>query len=672
MSSYSLGTSGIPVRLVTGKNTSVLITYTNAAPENYRFAISVDAFTGLVFSDTPAFTLSGTGTQTVYKPAKIPNSSYTYLYLFKAGAPLTDTSNVYASNLIASISEISATIQQVPSLIYANQPATFTITADPFLLIGRTYAFQIDGVTVPSTIVGTEPPTISFTRTSTFVSTTGTKVLSLKDITDSTNITTISSINANTDPNSYTVTVPSGLLENQQVSVTMRGTPTITSTIDSTNVQYRYKVYNGTTYINAGEPFTVSSNSVVQSITLSTRSYNKLALFNNSSSILITTVDLLFSSITVPDFYSDPPTEYISPTGSVTYKISGATPGATYSMNVSGPLAPKVKSGTIDASGNASATFNGDLGIGTATITGNVNGVIIGTKTLTVIGPPASIVVTLDEGEHLSGNDLYIYATVKDANGNLYRFTDQTVRFKLTGISEDRLTPKSAPTTITGITRVTLSTIYLQSESGTCIAEITLTNGTVITSAPCAINITNATANVSLGTDGSFQIKYTGAVPSTLMVTVNGITTAYGATISPQTFDILVLSGNNSITVKDFSDNIILKKTFSINTSTSSTGDYIEDVEGTATSASATQDAAAEARDAANAATDAANAAAEAAEAGATDAAAAADAATAAAQDASDAVAALSSKVSELVSSLKKQITALTNLVIKIQQKDKA
>jgi hypothetical protein len=75
----------------------------------------------------------------------------------------------------------------------------------------------------------------------------------------------------------------------------------------------------------------------------------------------------------------------------------------------------------------------------------------------------------------------------------------------------------------------------------------------------------------------------------------------------------------------------------------------------------AATDAANEATDAANAATDAALAAAD-----------AADAATAAAQDASDAVAALSATVAKLVASLKAQITSLTNLVIKIQKKDKA
>jgi len=71
-------------------------------------------------------------------------------------------------------------------------------------------------------------------------------------------------------------------------------------------------------------------------------------------------------------------------------------------------------------------------------------------------------------------------------------------------------------------------------------------------------------------------------------------------------------------------------------------------------------DAANEATDAANAATDAANAAAE-----------AADAATAAAQDAQAAVAELATQVAALMAGIKAQITSLTNLVIKIQKKER-
>jgi hypothetical protein len=97
------------------------------------------------------------------------------------------------------------------------------------------------------------------------------------------------------------------------------------------------------------------------------------------------------------------------------------------------------------------------------------------------------------------------------------------------------------------------------------------------------------------------------------------------------------------------------------NSSASVAVTFSEGVNAAEANAQAASDAAAEATDAANAATDAANAAAE-----------AADAATAAAQDAADAVAALSAQVASLISGLKAQLTALTNLVIKIQQKVKA
>jgi hypothetical protein len=306
------------------------------------------------------------------------------------------------------------------------------------------------------------------------------------------------------------------------------------------------------------------------------------------NSDLITNVPLVFNSATVPNFYSDPNTDYIGINDTITYKISGGTSNASYSMTNVGPLLPNSVFGIIGADGNASVTFTGSIS-GTNTITATINSDIIGTKTLTIIGRPASIVVTLDKSVILSGDDVNINATVKDANGNLYRFTDKTVNFILSGIPEAQLSQESAPTTTTGITTVKLSTIRGTPQSGSCIAKITLPDGTLIESAPCAINITNTTVNLDLVTDASFQFKYTGTVPSTLIVKVNNVTTTHKIQYSPQTIDVLVTSGNNLITVQSViggTTTTILDTNYNINTTTSGSASFIKDVEDTTKSAS--------------------------------------------------------------------------------------
>ena len=397
-----------------------------------------------------------------------------------------------------------------------------------------------------------------------------------------------------------------------------------------------------------------------------------------------------------------PNTEGVASTGSTVVSVSVSGPGTVAVTNTAGASAGSTSTGyKTQNAGFAAGEFwvhlFADGTVGTSTITITI-GTVVKTETVYFYGAAASVTTTTTTPTINSGSGAVstaiLTATVKDANGNvvpnadIWAISGTTTVFATpakftTGsagtavISVLGLTAGTSAVTVQNVatgSTATFSAAAVSIRAGSNVASsvtMTLDKATYTQGEAAILTVTIKDAAGSLVADGTheaFSVAPTAsrtvageALPGTSIVTS-------GSHLGAVTYKINVPTTSGAFTISGLGGADLAaaqaELAISVTATVSQTAAEIANADAIAAAA----DAAAEATDAANAATDAANAAAE-----------AADAATAAAQDAADAVATLGTQVAELVAGLKAQIaaqkaaiTALTNLVIKIQKKQKA
>ncbi|CAN2171140.1 hypothetical protein MCEMRE195_00059 [Candidatus Nanopelagicaceae bacterium] len=345
---------------------------------------------------------------------------------------------------------------------------------------------------------------------------------------------------------------------------------------------------------------------------------------------------------------------------------------------------------------------DGTSGAGNITVTGVDSGIVYKTATVTFYDSvPKTVTVTVKKAYPAAGKTTTsaVYATVKDASGNVVTNATVSLRPATTGTGETTTSCAYSATYSTNVCSVTGTSVskfgkvsYIAKVVGADTDETELSSAAfdltfadivatkVAITAPATANVGDKVTVTLTATEkngypvadstyegvaavgGIFWNTTTAPAYSSssfapfntgeTITTLSGVATkdVYLPAVSGTVTGTWTLAGTADANVTTGAiDKTISGGTVAVSIAVSNPG------------VDAATDAANEATDAANAATDAALAAAD-----------AADAATAAAQDASDAVAALSATVAKLVASLKAQITSLTNLVIKIQKKVRA
>jgi hypothetical protein len=345
---------------------------------------------------------------------------------------------------------------------------------------------------------------------------------------------------------------------------------------------------------------------------------------------------------------------------------------------------------------------DGTSGTGTITVTGVDSGIVYKTATVTFYDSvPKTVTISVKKAYPAAGRTTTsaVYATVKDASGNVVTNATVSLRPATAGVGETTTSCAYSSTYSTNVCSVTGTSVSKFGKvSYTANVVGADTDATEINSA--AFDLTFADI---IATKVAISAPATANVGDKVTVTLTA-TEKNGYPVADTTYEGAAAVGGifwNTTTVPVYSSTSFKPfnsgETITTTSGVATVDVYMPAVSGTVTGTwtlagtagtnvttgaidktisakeittsivvsnpgvDAATDAANEATDAANAATDAALAAAD-----------AADAATAAAQDASDAVAALSASVSKLISSLRAQITSLTNLVIKIQKKVKA
>jgi hypothetical protein len=320
-----------------------------------------------------------------------------------------------------------------------------------------------------------------------------------------------------------------------------------------------------------------------------------------------------------------------------------------------------------------SAYFISDGTAGTSVITFTAGGVLVGTRTISVVGAatgyvfgtPTKDVVGVGAAETGS-----VAITGVDALGtttgaaSVWAFSSDTTIATVNNTQDSTVVitgVKSGTATITVANNATLASATITKTLAIKVGALTAKTVTLSfdNSAPepgqkvtVSVNAVDASGNPVA--DGTRALFSSAGLSSSLSV--------QGATWTAST-DVVLKGGKGTFTFYAPTGTGSLTLTATEGTATDSTtkGSISGSITVVNAAADAATDAANEAAAAASDATDAALAAAD-----------AADAATVKAQEAVDAVAALSAEVSKLISALKAQITTLTNLVIKIQKKVKA
>jgi hypothetical protein len=375
----------------------------------------------------------------------------------------------------------------------------------------------------------------------------------------------------------------------------------------------------------------------------------------------------------------------------------------TATITGAGTLGVAANTGTTitgpNATGRALTAVNGDVvqvfadgtsGVGTITISSQA-GVVLGSKTVTFFGAPATMTATAAKTVIGVGSGLadVLSVVVKDSAGTLVSdlTTFGVVSSDTTKISTVYGTAKGSYTASTGVYLIPVTSVLAGSANITVTTNASATDTTGISAAAVAVRVGSTTpASVKVTTDKSSyapgevatitvaladatNLDLVSGESYTAIFAAGGITPSYtlgggSATISGTDVNAYTAAGKTyKVFMPVTEGDVTFTWTTGSTTSGTKTGLALANqaVAGSITVA-VSSNATAAALDAANEATDAANAATDAALAAAD----AADAATAAAEDASAAVAALAKSVNTALNNLKKQITALTKLVNKL------
>jgi trimeric autotransporter adhesin len=318
-----------------------------------------------------------------------------------------------------------------------------------------------------------------------------------------------------------------------------------------------------------------------------------------------------------------------------------------------------------------SAYFISDGTAGTSVITFTAGGVLIATRTISVVGAATGYVFgTPSKGSVGVGETASVTITGVDSLGtttgaaSVYAFSsDATVAtvnstqastVVITGVKSGKATitvgnaSTIATSTITKTLDVTVGALTAKT------VALSFDNATPQPGEKVTVTVTATDASGNAVGDGTRALFSSTGLTTSLAV--------QGSTL-PSTANVDLVGGKATYSFYAPTGTGTLTLSATEGTATDSTTKAA--ITGTVTvinsSVDAATDAANEAAQAASDATDAALAAAD-----------AADAATTKAQEAVDAVATLSAQVSKMITALKAQITTLTNLVIKIQKKVKA
>jgi hypothetical protein len=378
---------------------------------------------------------------------------------------------------------------------------------------------------------------------------------------------------------------------------------------------------------------------------------------------------------------------------SYTATITGAGTlgmGANSGSTITGP----------NATGRALTAINGHViqvfadgtsGVGTITIT-SAAGVVLGSKTVTFFGAPATMTATAAKTVIGVGSGLadVLSVVVKDSAGTLVSNlnTFGVVSSDTTKISTVYGTAKGSYTASTGVYLIPVSSVAAGTANLTVTTNASATDTTGISAAAVAVRVGSTTpASVKITTDKTSYAPGEKATITVALADATGLDLVSGETYTAIfktggiTSSYTLGTGSDSLTGTSVVGYTAAGKTYSVfmpvtegdvtfswttgsTTSAAGTGLALANqaIAGSVTvavssnSTAAALDAANEATDAANAATDAALAAAD-----------AADAATAAAEDASAAVAKLAKSVNTQLKALKKQLTSLIALVNKLR-----